>query len=96
MTFYTWPYWGFCRNEHFLFTMHILHVLYAKLTKFSEKTHDFQVLFFIQWQKKYRIRFLSVHTKRFHLTKTISVKRKKKWAIYWFRFKFNWSYIYIR
>lgn len=59
-----------------LFTMHILHVLYAKLTKFSEKTHGFQVLFFIQWQK-YRIRFLSVHTKRFYLTKDISVKRKR-------------------
>ena len=44
--------------------------------------------------KKYRIRFFSVHTKRFHLTKTISVKRKKKWAIHWFRFKFNLSYIY--
>ena len=28
--------------------------------------------------QNYEIRFLSVHTKRFHLTKAISVKRKKK------------------
>ena len=49
MAFYTWPYWDFVEMSiSCLFTMHILHVLYAKLTNFSEKTHGFQVLFFIQ------------------------------------------------
>lgn len=49
MTFYTWPYWDFVEMSiSCLFTMH---VLYAKLTIFSEKPHDFHVLFFIQWQK---------------------------------------------
>lgn len=49
MTFYTWPYWDFVEMIiSYLFTMHILHVLCAKLTIFFEKTHGFQVLFFIQ------------------------------------------------
>ena len=52
MTFYTCSYWDFVEMSiSCLFTMHVLHVLYAKLTIFSEKPHDFHVLFFIQWQK---------------------------------------------